>query len=258
MKRFFQFLMASALVVSMQGCSNEPSDEISSAVELKLKGEIQSPMSRTRVDVNGFETSDKVGVYVSSTGSLASQNNALDNVAYSYSNGNLVAPADGKVYWTSNDARLSVYAYYPYAASVADNSAYEFSVAENQSVAADYYNSDFITAKVESLVPQEAPVSLTFEHSLSKVNVSLVAGEGITDAELAAAEKTFTISGLATNGTINLATGAATAGTTKTIITPLESNGKDYSAIVYPCVVAFARRGGCEPLCQPLLQRRRS
>ena len=64
MKRFFQFLMASALVVSMQGCSNEPSDEISSAVELKLKGEIQTPMSGTRVNANGFEPGDAFGLYV--------------------------------------------------------------------------------------------------------------------------------------------------------------------------------------------------
>lgn len=229
MKRFFQFLMASALVVSMQGCSNEPSDEISSAVELKLKGEIQTPMSGTRVNANGFETSDIVGVYVSSNGSLI-----LDNAAYTYSNGNLNAPADCKVYWDSEDTRLAVYAYYPYSATVEDNSAYEFSVAANQSVAANYYNSDFITAKAEDIAPQEAPVSLTFQHSLSKINVSLVAGKGITPGELAEATKSFTIGGLVTDGKINLTTGVATAGSTKATITPLESNGKDYSAIVYP------------------------
>ena len=223
MKRFFQFLMASALIVSMQGCSNEPSDEIGSAnVELKLKGEIQIPMSRTRVDVNGFEASDKVGVYVTATGSLASQNNVLDNIAYSYSNGDLVAHADGKVYWDSEDTRLSVYAYYPYSATVEDNSAYEFSVETNQSESENFYNSDFIAAKAENIAPQEAPVSLTFQHSLSKINVSLVAGKGITADELAAADKSFTIGGLVADGTINLATGKATAGATKATITPLE------------------------------------
>ncbi len=235
MKRFFQILMASAFIVSMQGCANEPSGEISSAnVELKLKGEIQAPISETRVDVNGFETSDKVGVYVSATGSLASQNNALDNVAYSYSNGNLVAPEDGKVYWESKDVRLSVYAYYPYNTTVVDNSAYVFSVAANQSVADDYYNSDFITAYVGGLAPQEAPVSLSFEHALSKVNVSLVAGKGITADELATAEKSFAIGGLVTSGTIDIETGTATAGTAKTTITPMERSGSDYSAVVYP------------------------
>ena len=226
--------MASALVVSMQGCSNEQSDEISSTMELKLKGEIQTPMSGTRVNANGFEANDKVGVYVSSTGSLGVQGNTLDNAAYTYSNGNLNAPADSKVYWDSEDTRLAVYAYYPYSATVADNSAYEFSVEANQSEEENFYNSDFITAKAEGIAPQATPVSLTFYHSLSKINVSLKAGKGITNDELVAAEKSFTIGGLVADGTINLATGVATSGTTKAAITPLESNGKDYSAIVYP------------------------
>lgn len=235
MKRFYQILAALALVVSMQGCSNDASESISfTKVELKLKGEIQVPLLGTRVNANGFESNDQVGVYVS-TGSLAQQDNVLDNAVYKYSNGNLVASNDdGKAFWDTKDTKLSVYAYYPYSANVVNNSAYEFSVNSNQSVEANYYDSDFITAQNEGVEPQEGAVSLTFNHSLSKVNVSLIAGKGITSDELAELDKEFTISGLVTSGTIDLATGVATAGTTKAAITPLESNGKDYSAIVYP------------------------
>ncbi|MBP3565927.1 MAG: fimbrillin family protein [Alistipes sp.] len=236
MKRLIQILAVSALGVLMIGCSKESSNEQISSTnyELKLRGDIKAPMSATRVNANGFEANDKVGVYVTSTGSLAAQGNTLDNAAYTYSNGNLNAPAGSEVYWDSKDARLSVYAYYPYAASIADNSAYAFAVEANQSEEENFYNSDFIAAKAENIAPQENAVSLTFTHSLSKVMVSLVAGEGISAEELAAAEKTFTISGLATNGTINIATGAATAGSTKAAITPLESNGSNYAAVVYP------------------------
>ncbi len=236
MKRLFQILAVSALGVLMMGCSKESSDEQISSTnyELKLRGDIKAPMSATRVNANGFEANDKVGVYVSSTGSLASQGNILDNVAYSYSNGNINAPEGSEVYWDSKDTRLSVYAYYPYAASVANNSAYAFSVETNQSEVENFYNSDFIYAQAQNIAPQESPVSLNFTHSLSKIIVSLVAGNGITAEELVATEKIFTISGLATNGTINLATGAATAGTTKATITPLESDGSNYAAIVYP------------------------
>ena len=115
MKRFYQILAALALVVSMQGCSNDASESISfTKVELKLKGEIQAPLSGTRVNANGFEGNDQVGVYVSSTGSLALQDNVLDNVVYKYSNGNLVASDDdGKAFWDTKDTELSVYAYYP-------------------------------------------------------------------------------------------------------------------------------------------------
>lgn len=236
MKRLIQILAVSALGVLMIGCSKDSSNEQISSTnyELKLRGDIKAPISATRVNANGFETNDKVGVYVTSTGSLAAQGNTLDNAAYTYSNGNLNAPAGSEVYWDSKDTRLSVYAYYPYAASIANNSAYAFAVEANQSEVENFYNSDFIAAKAENIAPQENAVSLTFTHSLSKVMASLVAGEGITAEELAAAEKTFTISGLATNGTINLATGVATAGSTKAAITPLENNGSNYAAIVYP------------------------
>ena len=236
MKRLIKFLAVSTLGVLMMGCSKDSLEgQISSTnCELKLRGDIKAPTSGTRVNTNGFEANDKVGVYVSSTGSLASQGNTLDNAAYTYSNGNLNASEGSEVYWDSKDALLSVYAYYPYVANVANNSAYEFSVETNQSTDVNFYNSDFITAQAVNLAPQETPVSLTFTHSLSKVLVSLVAGEGITASELAAAEKTFTIGGLATSGTINLATGVAIAGTTTATITPLKSNGTDYAAIVYP------------------------
>ncbi|MBR5484202.1 MAG: fimbrillin family protein [Alistipes sp.] len=236
MKRLIKILAVSTLGVLMIGCSKDSSEgQISSTnYELKLRGDIKAPTSGTRVNANGFEANDKVGVYVSSTGSLASQGNTLDNAAYTYSNGNLNASEGSEVYWDSKDALLSVYAYYPYVANVANNSAYEFSVETNQSTDVNFYNSDFITAQAVNLAPQETPVSLTFTHSLSKVLVSFVAGEGITASELAAAEKTFTIGGLATSGTINLATGVATAGTTTATITPLESNGTDYAAIIYP------------------------
>lgn len=236
MKRLIQMLAVSALGVLMIGCSKESSNEQISSTnyELKLRGDIKAPISATRVNANGFEANDKVGVYVTSTGSLAAQGNTLDNAAYTYSNGNLNAPAGSEVYWDSKDTRLSVYAYYPYAASIADNSAYAFAVEANQSEEENFYNSDFIAAKAENIAPQENAVSLTFTHSLSKVLVSLVAGEGISAEELVAAEKTFTISGLATNGTINIATGAATADSTKAAITPLENNGSNYAAVVYP------------------------
>ena len=241
MKHLFQFLFVSALAGSILGCSGGPSLEpeipdnpIQSAVQLRLKGHIASIAPSTRVNENGFVANDKVGVYVSSTNSLAMSGNTLDNAAFTYSSGNITAPAGKEVYWDSNDARLSVFAYYPYSESISSNAAYPFAVAIDQSTAADFYNSDFITAQATNLAPQTTPVNLTFNHSMSRINITLQAGEGITADELAAAEKSFSIGGLVAAGTINLATGTATAGATTASITPLENNEVSYSAIVYP------------------------
>ncbi len=241
MKRIFNLLAALALVVSMQGCGSGPATEpenpdspTQSAVQLRLKGDIAAIKPSTHIDADGFEANDKVGVYVSATGSLAESGNMLDNEAFTYSSGNLTAPEGKEVYWGTPDVRLSVWAYYPYAESVSNNAAYPFAVAEDQSEPEGFYNSDFILAKATNLEPQTEAVNLTFNHSLSKISITLEAGTGITDEELAEAEKSFSINGLVTDGTIDLATGTATAGTTTAVVTPLASNGVNYAAIVYP------------------------
>lgn len=234
MKRFFQFLAASALVVSMLGCSKDSAIEPTpdSPVQLQLTGEINQT---TRVNESGFEANDKVGVYVSTSGTLNASGNTLNNEAFTYTDGKLVAPEGKEVYWGSDDVRLSVWAYYPYAEYIEDNSAYEFSVNEDQSAAANFYNSDFVFASKTSLPPQESPVELAFDHALSKIAITLTAGEGTTAEDLAEMEKSFYINGVVVDGTIDLSDGTATKGSTVATVTPLASaDGLGYSAIVYP------------------------
>ena len=228
------FLVSLAVLMMTVGCETDKTPANTSQVELFLRGTIASLQPSTRVAENGFEANDKVGVYVSATGSLSSSSNMLNNEAFTYSSGNLTAPEGKEVYWGTPDVRLSVWAYYPYAESIVDNTAYPFDVYVDQSTSTNFYNSDFITAQAANLAPQTSPVNLTFNHSLSKISISLTAGEGITADELAAAEKSFSIGGLVTTGTIDLATGVATAGETKATITPLVSGDTNYSAIVYP------------------------
>lgn len=241
MKRFVNLLSALALIVSMQGCGSGPSVEpdvpdnpIQSAVQLRLKGNIASIAPSTRVNESGFVANDKVGVYVSATDALSSSGNMLNNEAFTYSSGNITAPAGKEVYWGTEDTRLSVWAYYPYAENVSNNAAYPFVVHANQVGANNFYNSDFITAKATNLAPQTTPINLTFNHSLSKINVTLTAGEGITNDELAAAEKNMYIKGMIVDGTIDLSNGMASVGTTKADIMPFATDSRTYSAIVYP------------------------
>ena len=143
MKRFSVILSVLALVVLMQGCGNGPSVEpelpdspnnpTQSAVQLRLKGNISAIAPSTRVNADGFEADDKVGVYVSATGSLTESGNMLDNEAFTYAGGNLTAPEGKEVYWGTPETKLSVWAYYPYAESISNNATYPFAVAADQS-----------------------------------------------------------------------------------------------------------------------------
>ena len=234
MKRVFQFLMASALVVSMQGCSNEPSFEPNSdsKVQLRLTGEINPT---TRVNADGFEANDKVGVYVATASTLNSAGNTLDNEAFTYSSGNIAAPQGKEVYWASDDVRLSVFAYYPYVTGAPKTGVVNFSVEANQSTSAKYYGSDFISAKSLNLAPQSSPVALTFNHLLSRLDVELVAGDGITQDELRAAEKSLLVGGLDMSGKVDIVAGTVVGDEQFGDVTPYKVDGDSYSFIAYPC-----------------------
>ncbi len=246
MKRFSVLLSALALIVLMQGCGNGPSIEpeipdnpTQSAVQLRLKGNIASLAPSTRVNADGFEANDKVGVYVSATGALASSGNMLDNTAFTYSSGNLTAPEGKEVYWGSDDVRLNVWAYYPYHeypnGYTPDVNKYVVTVDQEQQDEALLYKSDFLLATASNLAPQEDAVELNFKHLLSKVDISLSDGEGITAEELTSAAKELTIEGLYLDGYTNLATGEVTCSYHKDgNIYPAITSNTDYSAIVIP------------------------
>lgn len=236
-------LFAVSFAAAMVACSSDsvdtegvtPSTPTETKTSLNLKGYISTMTQITKVNASGFENSDKVGVYVVTDGSLKNSGNYVDNKAFTYSTGGALTPPSGsEVYWATSNSRLGVFAYYPYANSVSSVSAYPFSVSSDQSSEDALYESDFLWVSASNIAPQKEAVNLSFGHKLSKVNVALVAGNGFETAALTSAQKTFTITGVAVDGTIDLSTGVATAGSEKEEVTPLYNGELGYSAIVYP------------------------
>ena len=241
MKRFFQILAMAALSVSLWSCSKDaPADPIAPVqpnpqlTQLCLKGTITS-MPLARVNADGFEANDKVGVYVATASTLNSAGNTLDNEAFTYSSGNIAAPQGKEVYWASDDVRFSVFAYYPYVTGAPKTGVVNFSVEADQSTSAKYYGSDFISAKSLNLAPQSSPVALTFNHLLSRLDVELVAGDGITQDELRAAEKSLLVGGLDMSGKVDIVAGTVVGDEQFGDVAPYKVDGDSYSFIAYPC-----------------------
>ena len=241
MKRFFQILAMAALSVSLWSCSKDaPADPIAPVqpkpqlTQLCLKGTITS-MPLARVNADGFEANDKVGVYVAIASTLNSAGNTLDNEAFTYSSGNIAAPQGKEVYWASDNVRLSVFAYYPYVTGAPKTGVVNFSVEADQSTSAKYYGSDFISAKSLNLAPQSSPVALTFNHLLSRLDVELVAGDGITQDELRAAEKSLLVGGLDMSGKVDIVAGTVVGDEQFGDVAPYKVDGDSYSFIAYPC-----------------------
>ena len=233
MKRLFQFCVMLALATSFFGCSSDMESETFEKIELKLQGNINT-LYPTRVDASGFELDDVVGVYISNQDKLNSSNNWVDNNAYINRGNTIVAPASKEVYWQSENARFSIWAYYPYINDITNSKTIDFCVSANQTTAQAYYDSDFIAVKKLNIAPQTTPVDLTFDHMLSKIAITLVAGENISEEELMEATKCLCIENVAIDGTINLETLTATAGPTIATITPHQEDDLSFSAILFP------------------------
>ena len=236
MKKSLRNILIAASLVALAACSSDPDELKDYAGQVRLKGNINTLTQVSKVNENGFENNDKVGVFIAADGNMKGCDNYFDNIAFSYNSQNgTLTPSDGKIVcWPETDSKLGVFAYYPYNTNVASALEYPFAVATDQSSPANYFASDFLWAGVKNIEPQTGTIDLQFNHRLSKINITLLAGNGFETAQMVTAKKEFTIIGAATEGTIDLATGTATSGYVVKDITPLYNNELGYSAIIYP------------------------
>ncbi len=239
-----KFLLVAATLVFSACAESTPTEptipeNATTRQQMIITGEIYP--NSTRVNASGFEDDDKVGVFVSTSSSLSTTaaNNQINNAVFNYdvASKHLEAPAGGEIYWETDDAKLSVFAYYPYDSNItaANATSYSFTVKSDQTTSANFYASDFITAKVTEVAKTSSPVSLTFNHSLSRINVTIKRGTGFSDDEWGKT-KSFKISGIAIDGNVNLSSGAVATDGTAGEVTFMPETGDDtaYSAIVVP------------------------
>ena len=234
MKRFLLFLATSALVLSIVGCSKDSTPEVPTppetptvtSTQLLLKGEIAALKQGSRVNANGFENEDAVRVYVSENENF----DLYSQVSAMYNDGDIVLPKGREIYWENADTRLHVRATYP--TNISDKS---FVGCEDQSVSENFYNSDLLYATASNLAPQTTPVQLTFQHLMSRINVSFIADEGITQDELDVATKQLGIEDVLLGGQVDFVTGTVTNGSFNHMtVKPLAVGASAYSAIVWP------------------------
>ena len=234
MKKLFALVATASLMFS---CSQEVTPDLE-----KLPINI-SVGQQTRANDSTYESGDEVGIYVvnyvgSTAGSLSATGNQVDNMHFTYSN-NAWAP-DETIYWKDKTTAADFYAYYPYSESP-NISAHPFAVATDQSVDGDFWDSDFLWGKTANVSPTSSAVPIVTNHSLSRILVDVVPGNGFAGAWGNAAVS-VKICDVKTSATIDLATGVATATGEKGEIAPLAAaetgTTLSYKAMMIPQVVA--------------------
>ena len=194
----------------------------------------------TKATDSGFESGDKVGIYVvnftgETAGSLATSGNYVTNMGFTYTT---TWTPDTQIYWKDQTTKADFFCYYPYVATISDITAYPFAVKLNQSNLADYKASDFLWGKTSAVAPTSSAVQIGVNHAMSNLIVKLTAGDGYTASDLQGA--VVKIKNLKTNSNVNLATGVATPTGAAADITP-KAETDYYRALVIPQSVTNAQ-----------------
>lgn len=205
----------------------------------KLPINISTSVSSRATDL-AFEVGDKIGLYVvnhkadGSAAALQVSGNHVDNMQYTYNS--TWTPAT-QTYWIDNSTHADFYLYYPYTSSITSIDAMPYSLKANQSQLSDYKAGDLMIGKTIDVAPTQLSVKIEAKHVMSQMTINLVAGNGFTDATLAAAKISVKVNKLKTKATANLATGAVTAIGDDTDIIPYKVANNSYKAIVVPQAV---------------------
>lgn len=214
------YIFCLAALPLLWGCSSEddnslPAGEYPLELSARVEG-VDAPILRSVADI------DNIGVFVSG-------GTTYNNAQYTGIAGTLTPQTQG--YWGSTN-NISIYAYAPYQATAPTS----VSVKTDQNSNTDYTASDFLYATPETFTfANRNNVSLTFRHHLSRINLALVAGEGINSSDLSNA--TVRIAGMKTTASITLADG--TLGTLSNVqtVSPNPDGTNKYKAIVIPQTV---------------------
>ena len=229
-----------ALAIAFVGCSNDEivDDNSQSKVALDVTAGIATETPQTRVSGTSWQTGDAIGIFQLQTGTTT----ALDaNSKYANTTGeSAFAPADANqtIYFPIETTPTSDFiAYYPYNVAQADF-VYPVNVtSQSNQEAIDLLTADKVTGK-----DKNAPaVAFNFKHRLSKLELNLTAGNGITTSDLAGIA--ITITGQQPTATFELNTGVLTpSGTAQAITLKTVANGRTAEAIIIPAAASTGRQ----------------
>lgn len=228
-----KFLTIAAMAAILAACSND--NEMNGGdnytpLPIQLGTTVSNGMRSNNQTLQATElaVNQTVGVFVYYTGTTtkSSDNYAYDNIEYEVGNatGDLTLVGTTEPYYPeSKTQQVDVYAFAPRftttAAELNTMTSVAFTTEADQTNDDKYNASDFVWGKT-TLTPTTSTTAaeIPMTHMLSKINVNIAAGTGMTLDALKGA--TITLAGVNLNGKINLTDGsAAEDGTTTSTLT---------------------------------------
>lgn len=186
----FTSLLAGALFLG--GCSQD--DDPGGGGELTEVAFSAAPGTRTTGGGDAWDTGDKVGIFMLTTGGSlpgdivgAGTADAADNREYNVNPlTGALAPASGTPIYYPQSGAVDFIAYYPYteatgAAPGEITTGYEYNISvDGQTSEAAQNQKDVLYVKTTNVAKTKTVVNLTFGHVLSKVTLNVTLGDGLT------------------------------------------------------------------------------
>lgn len=238
MKTFYQLTGTMLLAWAIGGCSSD-TNENPPSVQIPISLNCGVTPAATRATDNGFETGDRIGLYVvnyesGTAGSLQATGNHVDNMQFTYDG---TWTPETPIYWKDDTTPADFYGYYPYGTTPTDISAVPFTVMADQSTEANYKASDFLWGKTAQVAPTEKAVALTLDHLFSCAVVKVAAGNGFTAESLAAADVQVRLNQAVCQASIDLSNGQVTPGSGTESISFLRGENNEFKALIVPQTV---------------------
>ena len=242
-------LLLGVLAGILTGCLSEPDFEpiVEDGLTINLDASVNQVA--TRVNVQGFEDGDALGLYAvnyensnQTPGTLQDKGNQADHAKYVFSESDWKWTPVKPVYYKDVNTNVDLYVFYPYSEPSSVN-AFNFEVQKDQSTAetqtrlSGYEASDFLWGKAENVVPSEAAVKVMFEHKMAGAHVILKKGTGFDEAgDWDLLDKKVLVTNTTRKASIDLATGEVTpiGGAQATGIVMAPQSDGSFRAIVVP------------------------
>ncbi len=223
------YLFIGMAVLMMTACNNDENE--TQVNDGRVAVSFAGGITLTRATTDAWEANDGIGIYMLEHGTKTVAHGAA-NRKYVTTAGNgefTSAGVEQTIYFPLNaDEKVDFIAYYPQIDLTDD--IYKVDVSDQKNPAdIDLLRSDNATGKDKST----NTVDLNFFHRLSRVEVELTAGEGVSDAELAGMG--ITLSKQPVKADFNVLQNTLTAGQDLATLTlNTAADGKTASAIILP------------------------
>ena len=233
--------MAALATLFFTSCNKDEQKTDSQNVEIHLSSATLSMKATRAMVATQFEDGENISVFINED---AATPTTIYNQPLQYTadgSGGMTPPTDKQPFFPQSGNGVNIYACYPSSAASTVGTPKDFTVQTNQNSTAFYKQSDLMLGLpfFNPVVRKSTAVSLTFTHQLSKVNVTLTAGDGLTSADLANA--TIKLKGLLPTITFNPMTGitgTAKGSSTDITVASAYAAASTVPAIIVPQAVA--------------------